>query len=263
MNYLDVKPFPGLKVLVPGDMHCPWQDTGAIAAMCDIFAQQGNRSQLMVIVQGDMHEASALSKHSKSVKRQQVTTQDEIDTAFPIFKLMYNIAGAGCYFIPGNHEQRAERFAAENPGTTTENVADYWQIPDGWVTLPWRGRIQLGPLTVCHGDTLKGSLSMGGPQTVLRRYPARSTLYGHTHRIQAAYHTTYNRDGVPETHGAWSVGHLTDVKKLTDMGYGIDENWQKGFAIVHFYSEDRFSVSQYIAHGNTFFCPATDTEVSW
>lgn len=258
MSRLRITPWPGLKVLIPGDIHCPFQDMDAIGAMVEIFESQFPEQDFEnagVVIQGDMHEASALSSHQKSRKRQVIDIGDEIDEARKVFDMLHVEGMAFNIFIPGNHEQRAERFTADQPGIISEDVRTFWCIPEEWSCMGWRGVLNIGPLTVCHGDTLKGALSQGGASTVLRRYPTRSTIYGHTHRVQCAYHTVYTKDGQPETHGAWSVGHMCKPEELSDMGYAVDENWQKGFAIVHFYENQRFNVVQYVAFGRSFFDP--------
>jgi hypothetical protein len=109
------------------------------------------------------------------------------------------------------------------------------QLPSSVHCHDWGSRLRVGRVYIEHGDMLRGSLNMYGANAVLRAHDDRTTIYGHTHRIQIARKTSYTA-GYPKTRLAASIGHLSDPGKQTWID---DPQWQQGFCLIEHWTSEK------------------------
>lgn len=211
-----------------------------------------------VCLVGDTFESSGISRHAKLRRRFRIsraTVQSERDAAAPwldaFAKLCLSRRGkpGGLHVLTGNHEHWWKELQDEYPGLTDTPWHElYGDIFDGWHVHPEHTALKYGPLLVCHGHRLRGSLSKSSAAAVLGNYPGQNTLYGHTHRVDSAVTPTV-KYGSPVRHGAWTIGTLKrrDIEVEDDTIGPFAERHLQGFALVSFHDvggETRFAVDQ-------------------
>ena len=232
---------PGDVYLVPGDMHFPTHDEAAVDAMVRWFEDRYVRSarghRCGVVLQGDTEDLYGISKYPKKAQRLYSKSKviDEVKAATPFLSWAAGLP-LGAYKVLGNHEGRLARLFDEHPALdgcaisfgeiTGLNGIDGLEILDPW------SRVFLGDsVMIVHGDE---PYFPKRAHLVASKYPDVVTLYGHTHRAESYYTTSYGPDGRPRIRAAFNVGHMCDVAQ---QDYVSDPNWQTGFAVVEFFGE--------------------------
>jgi len=222
---------PNLTVVFP-DVHFPIQDQRSLDA-CYSLVQDLKPDHIVQL--GDIVEFYHLSKHHHEAGK----TDSLWDEALSCKSFWEEIQSHGrrVDYLPGNHEFRFKRFIDENtflfghPAFRLESVLG---IPKGINVHPWKTKLRLGSLCIEHGDDLPA----GGNNPAVRVYakrPTETTVFGHCHRISSYRYTTYER-GEPRTRGAFSLGHLSDIKKHTWIA---EPNWQQGLGVIEWWGRGK------------------------
>jgi hypothetical protein len=252
-----VHPQSGDVLLVPGDIHFDKHDPPALDLMLDVA--QAFRVNTCVLV-GDTFDSVGISRHgrpARSFRFGKGTIKAEAAAARPYVEaldaLVSSNRGAertgGLYCLTGNHENWWRAVQDDYPGLLDTPWHElYGDLFDGWHILQEYSALKFGPLLVCHGHRLRGSLSTYSAASVLRNYPGQNTLFGHTHRIDQCVLPTY-KYGEPVEHGAWTIGHLgrIDLELRHPFLGPLSERHSQGFALVHFHDAGgdlRFNVTQ-------------------
>lgn len=81
-----------------------------------------------------------------------------------------------------------------------------------------------------HGDIVRGE-SGGSAKAAVSKHDV-NVIFGHIHRIESAMRTTFDMHGT-RTIGAYSCGCLCRVDGAVP-GKSARQNWQQGFAVVHY-----------------------------
>lgn len=235
---------PGDKVLIPGDLHFDQQDDAALTLVLRVAA---NAKINTVCLVGDTFESAGISRHSRPARKFRMgrgTIASEREAARPYLEALDDIVSlhrgerdGGLHCLTGNHEKWWEGVQDEVPGlldTPWHEV--YGDIFDGWHIYQEHTALRFGPLLVCHGHRLRGSLARHSAASVLGNYPGQNTLYGHTHRIDTCITPTY-KYGRSVAHGAWTIGHLKRWEtEIEDPNIGQwAERHRQGFALVYFF----------------------------
>lgn len=239
----DLRVKPGDVMLVPGDLHFGICDLPSFNLMMEAA------SALKIthaVLQGDTFECAGLSSHAKSAARLVeggLLLSKEIDQASqPLHDLLRLCKGRGVA-MPGNHEERINRFVDESPAWHGMRWHDVFAPAlKGWTCLESGDAVKAGRVSIFHGHTLAGMRMGGGvtpAKTVLTQYPGQHTIFGHTHRRDCYTRPTW-KDQRKVAHGAWNVGHMQDERHA---GWAGDQAWEQSFAIVHFHDGDLFDVS--------------------
>ncbi len=238
MKVVEVKIDTGDALLVPGDVHCDKQDTPVIELMFRVARDAGVNRGCFV---GDTFESAGISRHPtlrRKVRIGKGTIKAEKKAATPIFKAMRELATKSCDVLTGNHEVWWESVQDEVPGLQeTEWYELYGDIFTGYTVREEDTALMYGPLIVCHGHRLRGSLSKFAAANVLANYPGQNTVFGHNHRLEQSTTPSY-KNGRPVWNGAWSVGHLKrrDIE-ITEKHIGpFSEKHQQGFGIATFFA---------------------------
>ncbi len=245
--------------LIPGDIHFDKHDPAALDLMLKVACR---RKVNGVILVGDTFNSTGISRHGRPARRFRFgdgTIKSEEAAARPYFRALKRIVeanrpgGGGLHVLTGNHENWWTGVQDEYPGLLdTPWYELYGDLFDGWHVHKEYMSLKMGPLLVCHGHRLRGSLAKYSAASVLANYPGQNTLYGHTHRIDQATTPTH-KYGAAVQHGAWTIGHMCDpLMELKDSFLGPhSERHQQGFALVSFHATEdgiRFSVNQVVIH---------------
>ena len=252
-----LKPLPGDVALIPGDIHFDSHDPEALDLMLQVA--QAFRVNTGILV-GDTFDSIGISRHP-SLRREfrfdRGTIKAEAAAARPYIEAIDAIVSSnrgpfnpgGLHVLTGNHEHWWKGVQDEYPGLAdTPWFELYGDLFDGWHVYKEYTALRLGQLMVCHGHRLRGALSKYSAASVLANYPGQNTLYGHTHRVDACITPNY-KYGTPVDHGAWTIGHMRDIRRtIKDPFMGpLVEKHRQGFALVFFYEvagELRFNVTQ-------------------
>lgn len=257
MYVRDITPLSGDRLLVPGDIHADEQDDEALGLMVDVAVARRVNSVALV---GDTFESAGISRHGRPSRRfrfGRATIESERRAITPWLKSLSSVVRAyrdpgrkgGLYVLTGNHENWWKNVQDDYPGLEdTPWFELYGDAFDGWHIYDEHTALKFGPLLVCHGHRLRGSLARASAASVLANYPGQNTLYGHTHRVDSCITPSY-KYGRPVRHGAWTIGNMKRMDiELKDKFLGpLAERHLQGFAIIDFYDvagEMRFHVDQ-------------------
>ncbi len=241
LNVIPAKIDPGDALLIPGDIHCDKQDTAVLELMFQVARAAGVNRGCFV---GDTFESAGISRHPslrRQVKVGKGTIKAEKKAAAPIFRAMKELCTKGVKILTGNHEVWWDSVQDEHPGfTDMEWYEVYGEIFDGIEVVPEDTALQYGPLVVCHGHRLRGSLSKHAAANVLANYPGQNTAFGHNHRLEQATTPSY-KNGKPVWNGAWSMGHLKrrDIELKEKQIGQFSEKHQQGFGIATFFDRGK------------------------
>jgi predicted phosphodiesterase len=216
------------------------------------------RPSLVVLV-GDNLDLPEMGKYRTTPAYRQ-TMQAAIDRAAGIAAEVRAAAGptARIVWLAGNHEERLPRYILDNAaaafGLRQGNTPEGWPV----MSVPHLCRLDdsaveylagypasqvwITPtLRVIHGDRVNSGGSTA--HKYLNAGDPTSVIYGHIHRIEAAYRTRVTHDG-PRTVLAASPGCLARIDgAVPSVKGGVDvdgrplvrfEDWQQGLAVVPF-----------------------------
>lgn len=258
----EIKTHPGDVLGIPGDIHLDKQDDEALRIFWDIC--QAARVNTGVLI-GDTHDSIGVSRYprlARDYRWGKGTVKSEITAGRPHFERLEAIVtanrgnGEGLHALTGNHERWFDLMADEFPGLLDSPWHEYYgDLYDRWHVWANGTALRFGPLLVAHGHWLRGSLAANSAATVLRNYPGQNSLYGHTHRVESCITPTF-KYGAPVAHGAWTIGHMRDIKaELASEALGVHaQRHQQGGAIVHFFAvgrDLRFDVTQIVIQRTT------------
>ena len=230
---------PGDAYLIPGDLHYPLQNDGAVNAMWEWFQNRTDAGCWLrtgLLLQGDTLDCYGLSRFGKRAKK-----------FWDAGRLMYGVNSArpliewgarmplGATMILGNHDLWASSFVNDNPaldgcpGVAFGSLTGLSDI-DGLEILGHGDKVLLGDkVVVCHGDTLGAKT----PASIVAKYPDQTTVLGHYHRVWSQLRTVYGPDGEAGYRGAHCVGMLASSRATED--YAPDGDMQLGFGVVEFF----------------------------
>ncbi len=193
-----------------------------------------------VCLVGDTFESAGITHRKKPARRFRFgkgTIAAERDAAEPNLRELKAIGTEGCDVLTGNHEAWWQGVQDEYPGLMdTPWYELYGNIFDGWRVRAEYTALKYGPLLVCHGHRLRGSLAKFASASILANYPGQSTVCGHNHRLDQTTTPTF-KYGKRVSHGAWTVGHLKDrdAEIEEDVIGPFSEKHQQGFGIAGFF----------------------------
>ena len=243
------------KCLVFGDTHVgyrnidgqlvPFHDRAAL----DIVKQVSREFDFDSVVHiGDLLDLPEISKF-----RQEPSFQNMVQPAiYEAGWLMEEMPECDRIFIPGNHDERWERFILENASHmfglenfdgekvfTIESLLGLekggWQVSSQYPN----GRHWLNDnYALVHGEVVGAA-----PGATVAKMLGRSKTsfgQGHTHRLEQAFDTIFDRDGF--THiTASNFGYLGKQGPEGPPSQSERKNWHQGFGIVY-YNDKEFHV---------------------
>ena len=236
----------------------PIHDEAAISVMLDVIA---SLNPDLVVLVGDNLDAAELGKYRLTPAFER-TTQASIDRLGLLCAQLRDAApNARIVWLAGNHEERLPNYILDNAraafGLRKANAPESWPV----LSVPYlchfdRYGIEFLPgypassfwindrLRVIHGDKVA---SGGSTAHKYLNSEKVSVIYGHVHRREYGARTREDRDGPKEIMAA-SPGCLARIDGAvpsTKGGTDLDgrpltrtEDWQQGFAVVHYQDGD-------------------------
>ena len=211
------------------DIHAPYQDKQALRCLYS-FMKWWIPDEVFVI--GDTIDFYQLSRFEKNPDRLFHLQNDINEGKAILWQIADNAPKAKKFFLPGNHEQRLERFlwskAAELSGLDSLKLEKLLELDKmGYKYIP-QGRTNYKGTIIKHGDIVRkfsGYTARGEFEST-----GLSGVSGHTHRL--AIHSITNESGEYQ----WME---TGCLCLLEQEYmkGKTPNWQQGFGIG-FYKEN-------------------------
>jgi len=257
----------------------PFHDERAL----DVYSQimqyvQGTYGIDQIVNLGDTIDMPSVSKHLQETAFQNAF-QASLQAGYLFLAEQRAVApNAEIVFLEGNHDCRLYKYLLNNaPQAAMLKRAgdiDRWPVN----SLPHLLRMDelkvnyasgypagehriVGDLIAKHGDIAKSNGSTASQH--LNKNHTISTVFGHTHRMEIAYHTSHHPDE-PKRSVAFSPGCLCRVDGAVPSVKGGTtpnekavrywENWQQGLGVC-FYTEDgRFDIKPiHILDGWAFF----------
>lgn len=235
--------------VVLSDQHIPFQDPVIEDLSIDFLAEHQPK---VIHLLGDVLDFYSLSSFDKDPQRRE-TLQDELDGATRYFKRLRKVCPkARIIYSEGNHENRLRRYlwsqarALSNLRTLSfEELLGLKEFNIEWVdaSAPYR----MGHLLFIHGELVRRA-SGASAKGHMDKFGC-NVIHGHTHRLGAHYHRTYD-----DMMGAWENGCLCTL----DPEYATCPDWQNGWSVVWFHG-DMFNVeqvcvvnAQYVYHGKVY-----------
>ena len=232
------------KLGVIGDLHIPYHDEDAIETACDKMEAEGVDS---ILINGDLLDFYQLSFHEKDPRK--VHFKNEIEAGKQFFEYMRSrFPGIPIYFIPGNHENRFERYLRIKASELLDmdefrldvilHVAEY-KIE----YIPFRTKVVFGDFLIEHGDKIPGAGGVVPARTALMRLKT-NCIINHFHKSSQSLQRVYGVDK-PTTIIGYSIGCLCELAP----DYMEINEWNHGFAILT-KTDNLVSVNNYKIEGN-------------
>lgn len=233
------------RLAILSDIHIGIHDEGATRCLIEVFEAAGVDG---IIANGDIHDCGPVSRHPSKRARARVDLGQLREEAASGRWIVDWFQTRPTIYGTGNHEAWVDAVALEQGLEGTLTVASALGLPVGpeFVVLDNGYQIRIGSLVIEHGNHTLGQ-SRGGANlaaTILRRYPNQTTIVGHFHHADFAVATTPDHRGIPRSHAAHCLGHLSDPTQHTDYA-GRSPNWQQGGAIIELWqdgSSPRFTI---------------------
>ena len=222
------------RVLIVGDIHCPYHDQGALTLALNYGRDHGADT---VLLNGDVLDCYAVSSWQKDPRERDFGGElaacrdmlSAIRSGFPDALIVYKI---------GNHEERLERYyyckAPELLGVAEFELSALLRFKDNDIRCVGEMRpIRLGRLNVVHGHEYRFAVSNPvnpGRGTFLRAFA--NTVCGHFH--QRSMHSERSLEG--KVISCWSHGCLCDLHPA----YRPLNKWSHGFAFVEIAADGAF-----------------------
>jgi len=233
------------KLGVIGDLHIPYHDEDAIETACDKMEAEEVDS---ILINGDLLDFYQLSFHEKDPRK--VHFKNEIESGKQFFEYIRSrFPGIPIYFIPGNHENRFERYLRIKASELLDmdefrldvilHVAEY-KIE----YLPFRTKVIFGDFLIEHGDKIPGAGGVVPARTALMRLKT-NCIINHFHKSSQSSQRVYGI-GEPTTIIGYSIGCLCELAP----DYMEINEWNHGFAILT-KVDNLVSVNNYKIEGNT------------
>lgn len=212
---------------VIGDIHLPYHDNDAIEAA---FAEMEKEKIESLFINGDLLDFYQLSFHEKDPRK--VHFKEEIEAGKQFLDYCRSrFPNIPIYFIPGNHENRFERYLRIKASELLDmdefrldvllHVAEY-----GVQYIPFRSKVVFGNFLIEHGDKIPGAGGVVPARTALMRLKT-NCLINHFHKTSSSSQRVYGPNESTTIRG-YSLGCLCE---LAPEYLEINE-WNHGFAIL-------------------------------
>jgi predicted phosphodiesterase len=222
-------------VLVMSDIHVPYHDERALEAAIEHGIK---RKADIIVLNGDIIDCAALSRHEKSPEQRMGLTGEIERTRELMALLRSTFPDAQIIYNEGNHEQRLPRYisahAPELWNLAQLDMRSLLHLPQH--NIQWLASMQsllLGELHVIHGHEYRNS-GINVARTVYIA-AASNVLMGHHHRSQEYTHRTIGN----KVMGVWSTGCLCQLSQP----WLIHNQWIHGFAHIELSADGTFIVS--------------------
>lgn len=223
------------KVLVLADVHIPFQNNDSIKKAIEV----GKKLKPdIVVLLGDILDCVSISRFIKRTDERDFNKEVLAARKF-LESITKTFKGCKFYYLEGNHEQRISHYLLTHADALAN--LDELSLPSllhlkqwGITFLPCEQILQIGKITLTHGNLLKGTCSMF-PARSLYMSAKCSAMIGHAHR-ESAY-TCRSLTG--EVYKTYSVGCLSTLSP----SYAVFNDFTAGCATVETDRQGNFEVS--------------------
>ena len=219
----------GIKKLgVFGDVHIPYHDNEALLTMFDKFEEEEVDA---IYINGDLLDFYSLSFHEKDPRKKRF--KDEIEAGKEFLEYVRDrFQGIPIYFIPGNHENRLERYlrtkAVEFLDIDEFRLDVLLQVGATRIEyIPFRTRVSFGNYLIEHGDKIPGAGGVVPARTALMRLKT-NVIINHFHKTSQSSQRIYNIEDSSTING-YSLGCMCEL----EPEYLEINEWNHGFAILY------------------------------
>lgn len=232
------------KVLLLSDIHFPYHNNTALkAALKDGLDEQVDA----IFLNGDILDFYQLSFHEKDQRKTSIP--EELEMCREFFKELNNkFKDVKIYYIPGNHENRLERYlrikAPELLDVEEFRLDVLLRCREFNVEyIPYGSKVYFGKLLVEHGDKMKGSGGVNPARTLALKFK-RHAICGHFHRTTECLSKVYDDNSF----ATYSTGCLCEL----EPSYLPVNEHNHGFAIVKLNGNDFVVKNKKIVNGKVF-----------
>lgn len=218
----------GMKKLgIFGDVHIPYHDNEALETMFDKFEEEKVDG---IYINGDLLDFYALSFHEKDPRKARF--KDEIKAGREFLEYIRDrFPGIPIYFIPGNHENRFERYlrtkAVEILDIDEFRLDVLLQVGANRIEyLPFRSKVSFGNYLIEHGDKMKGAGGVVPSRTALMRFKT-NIIINHFHKTSSSSQRVYNTEDSSTING-YSLGCMCEL----EPEYLEINEWDQSFGIL-------------------------------
>jgi predicted phosphodiesterase len=210
-----------------GDVHIPYHDNNALETMFDKFEEEKVDG---IYINGDLLDFYALSFHEKDPRKARF--KDEIEAGREFLEYVRErFLGIPIYFIPGNHENRLERYlrrkAVEILDVDEFRLDVLLQVGATRIEyIPFRSRVSFGNYLIEHGDKIPGAGGVVPARTALMKLKT-NVIINHFHKTSSSSQRVYNIDDSSTING-YSLGCMCEL----EPEYLEINEWNHGFAIL-------------------------------
>ena len=228
-----------------GDVHIPYHDNDALEIMFTKFEEEEVDS---ILINGDLLDFYQLSFHEKDPRN--VHFKQEIESGKEFLSYIRNrFPDIPIYFIPGNHENRFERYlrikASELLDIDEFRLDVILQLAKYKVEyLNFRSKVVFGNYTIEHGDKIPGAGGVVPARTLLMKLKSNA-IVNHFHKSSESIQRIFGPEENTSIKG-YSLGCMCDL----EPEYMEINEWNHGFAIMR-RTNDQVSVSNYKIENNT------------
>lgn len=244
-DYSDVPPIKidnlkeGARVVIASDFQIPFEEPWLIGGTQNKIgafeAFVGDYDPDVVVLNGDIRDAYALSSFDKSPSRRFGEKEEKRLTQNCLTTIGKKAKRARKILNNGNHEERLEKTYAQlcqkdvrafeifdAQGFSELNTRSMLHLDDlGWDWQPYRGWTDILGFIITHGDIVRPESA----QTAKAMYDKwqSSGTSGHTHRLGAYFHT----DSTGKARAWYESGCMCRL----DLEYVTCPDWQQGFLV--------------------------------
>jgi predicted phosphodiesterase len=243
----------GEQVLVLADLQVPFHDTRAIEAIRQYAAdlQPG-----MIVFLGDILDFPTLTTKFTRSHTEPSKVLEEIGQARDII-LSFERLTDKVVFVEGNHEARLTTYVQERapeleafmtPGSPL-NLEKLLDVPKMEYYGPYGSAFIHKGFVFKHGDSVS---KYGAEKELLME--GSSGMSGHLHRFQT--HMRTDRGGAHAWYCIGCLCHVSGPNQPPAVHKGLNrlQNWQQGFAVIHF-AQDVFNVYPVVITNGKFVSP--------
>jgi predicted phosphodiesterase len=228
-----------------GDVHIPYHDNDALELMFTKFEEENVDS---ILINGDLLDFYQLSFHEKDPRN--VHFKQEIEAGKTFLSYIRNrFPDIPIYFIPGNHENRFERYlrikASELLDMDEFRLDVILHLAEYKIEyLNFRSKVVFGNYTIEHGDKIPGAGGVVPARTLLMKLKSNA-IVNHFHKSSESIQRIFGAEENTSIKG-YSLGCMCDL----EPEYMEINEWNHGFAIMK-RTKDAVSVNNYKIENNT------------
>ncbi len=206
------------------DTHTPFHDEKAVGLALQVLRDFGPDE---VVILGDFFDCYTVSQYSKDPKNQYKLLETELEAGRDLLNKIF-IACPNVVFLSGNHENRIDRYVAQNAGALggSINTRDVLRLPRQVKFYPYghKNRHQCGKLIATHGTLCSRHCCA----SMLLKY-GTSVIFGHTHRIQEFNIRRADGDRIKAVTCGWLGNHEEAAEYIMNV-----HDFSQGFALGYF-----------------------------